>query len=120
LVGLPDEFLHRFGELAEAQRVGHHLPGVRRRQRLVVGKEIVRLDEIVFRLLVVTTMNGVIGPLKEALLTVLYELQRQMLIRTLRQVFERGGGHHGGGGDVVLHLHLHGGMEILAQTKRAP
>ena len=65
------EFLHRLGELVEAQRVLDHVARVRRRERLVVGKEIFRLDEIIFRLLVVAAMNRVVGPLEQALFAVL-------------------------------------------------
>ena len=72
----------------EAQRVLDHFPGVGRRERLVVGKEIFRLDEIVFRLLVVAAMNRVVGPLEQALFAVLHEFQRQVFVRAFRQIFQ--------------------------------
>ena len=63
--------LHRLGELMKADGVLDQFPRVRWRQRLVIGEEIVRLREIVFRLLVVAAMDGVVRPLEQALLAVL-------------------------------------------------
>ena len=123
LAGLRDfahELLHRLGELVEAQRVLDHVPRVRGRERLVVGKEILRLDEIVFRLLVVAAMNRVVGPLEQTLFAVLHEFQRQIFVRAFRQIFQRAGRNDRGRRDVVFHLHFHRRMKILAQAERAP
>ena len=101
------------------QRVFDFVAGLRGCQRLVVGKEIARLREVPFRLLVIATMNGVVGALEEPVLAVFHELHRR--IGAFRvQVRERLGGHDDRRGDVVLHLELHRGIKILAHSERAP
>ena len=65
-------------------------------------------------------MNRVVRALEQTLFAILREFQRQIFVRAFRQIFQHAGGNDRRGGDVILHLHFHGRMEILAQAERAP
>jgi len=70
--------LHRRGERLEAERVLDDRLGDRVRERLVVGKEMTGPREVALGALVVAAHDGVVGPLEQAQLAVVDELERRL------------------------------------------
>ena len=64
-------------------------------------------------------MDGVIGPLEQAVFAVVNELHGEIAIPGI-QARERRGRDDDRGGDVVLEGDFRGGLKIFAQTKRPP
>ena len=66
-------------------------------------------------------MDGVVGPLEQALIRNFSRILSVGSRCPLRsKIFHAPARHDHGRGDVVLHLHFHGRMKILAQAERAP
>ena len=116
---LLDQPAHGRRVLLEGNGVVHDLPGLLAGQRLVVAEEIAARGEVGLGGLVVTPVDGVVGPLEQPELGVVDELERRM--KALRiEPLELGARHGDAGGDVILHLQLERRQEVLAQTEGAP
>jgi len=114
-----DEFAHRLGKVFEADGFIDHLPRVILIQRLEVGEEHTGLSQVVFRLLVIATNDGIVRPLEEAVFTVVGEFQRRvgdLFIDTGNLIT----GNNDRGGDVIFHLDLGGRRKVLAQAEDPP
>ena len=84
-----------------------------------LARKVVALRHILFGLLVEAAMNRVVRALEQAVFAVAHQLDGRVV------TFRRGVGQHCArddhrGADVVFHLHLFGGDEILAHLEHAP
>ena len=112
---------HGGGELRQGQDILHHIRQGLPLERLVVGHEVAVLGHLQLRLLVEAGDDGVVRALEQAVFAVLGELDAVPGLQhpggTAVHIARR---DHHGGGDVVLHLHLLRGDEVLAQLEGPP
>jgi hypothetical protein len=87
---------------------------------LKVGAEEPRIGHVLFGLSIHAGVNRVVGPLKQAKLAIVADLEAGVPVVLLRQAEELVARHDHRSGDVVLHLHFVGRQKILAQLVRPP
>ncbi len=121
VVGFLQQLAHGLGEAAEGHHVFHHLGQFLPLEGLVVGEEVARLGHVLLRLLVVAGDHGVVGALEEAVFAVLHQLDAVLVTSLFGTALghDTGGDHHRGG-DVVFHLQLLRGDEVLAHLEHPP
>ena len=114
-----NEFLHGRRVGIEADRILHEGASLLGIEWFVVGKESAWFGKIGLGLVIVTTVNGVVRALEQAVFAVLHKLERWLHggSAEARQLITR---YYDGSRDIVLHLNLERGMKILAQAKGAP
>ncbi len=95
-------------------------PRVSRGERLEVRAEEPGPRHVLLGLAVEAGMDGVVGALEQPELAVLRQLEAGMPVVLAREADEPARRHHHRGGDVVLHLDLVGGDEVLPQLVRPP
>ena len=89
-------------------------------ERLEVRAEEARAGHVLLGLPVEAGVDRVVGPLEEAELAVLGELEARVAVVLSGEADEPARRHDHRGGDVVLHLHLVGRHEVLAELVGAP
>ena len=105
LADSPDEILHGFCILGETYGILQKIFGVLPGEGFKVGDEVITSCHVGLSLLVITPVNGVIGPLEEPVFRVDTELYRRILIRWVQALkFIRW--NHDAGGDVIFPLDL--------------
>ena len=82
----PQQLLHRRREGIEVDDLRHHLIDLFTRERFEVRDEIhITPREVCFGLLVEPAMNGIVGPLEEAVFAVLRELEAGLRVIRMRE-----------------------------------
>ena len=97
----------------------HQGPRCVDRERLEVGKEISRAGDVRLRLRVDAAVDRVVGPLEQQALAVRHQLDARVVVFRI-EIVQRFARQHHRGRDVVLHLHLVGGIEIRPQLVDPP
>ena len=119
--GVPVHVLpHRGGEGVVGRHVLPDPLHVVAAERLEVGAEEPGAGHVLLGLAVQARMDRVVGPLEQPELAVLRQLEARVPVVLAGEADQPPRGHHDRGGDVVLHLHLVGGDEVLPQLVGAP
>ena len=112
--------LHRLGELMEPMASSTSSRATLRRERFVIGKEIVRLGKIGFGLLVVAAMDRVVGRWNRRCSQFWTNFSDAPVVHVRTNSAARPAGTTTEAVMSSSSLHFHRRMEILAQAERAP
>jgi hypothetical protein len=111
---------HRLGVLVELHHVLDDRSRLLHRQRLEVRDERAGRGQVGFGLRVEAAMNRVVGTLEQQRLAILHQFNAADSVLGIEVASATFARHHHRRGNVVLGLHLVGGMKVRPQLVNAP